>query len=86
MGLQKYRRGKCSVPPHYLPRRLVVNALAAGTSALPRLAITRILLAGPRIKRRLLMTLRALLYLGTVTGVQHDRRPPRRCCQFYPTA
>ena len=73
------------MPLHYPPRPLVVNALAAGISARPRLAIVRIPFAGLQAKKSALMTLRALLGLGTVKGVQHDRRQPRRCCQLYPT-
>ena len=86
MGQKKYRRGKCSVPLHYPPRPLVVNVLAAGTSARPRLAVIRIPSGGLQAKRCALMILRALLALATAKGVQHDRRQPRRCCQFYSTA
>ncbi len=85
MGQKKNRRGKCSVPLHYPPRPLVVNALAASISARPRLAVVRIPSAGLQVKGCALMILRALLGLGTGKGVQHDRRQPRLCCQLYPT-
>lgn len=86
MGQKKNRRGKCSVPPHYPARLSVVNALATDTSARQRLAVIRIPSAGLQAKRCALMILRALLGLGTDKGVQHDRRQPRHCCQFYSTA
>ena len=65
---------------------LVVNAQAARTFVLHRLASALILFAGLQAKRCALMILRALLGLGTVKGVQHDRRQSRRCCQLYPAA